>query len=186
MEDDVNEAYDEQVLLMDEDGRSLPCSIEQTFDVDGQRYLLLLPVDAPIEIFVWRQSDGDEVLMDVEEEDIDTLFPTARAVLAEQNLTLQHTAITLTAAGEIPEANDDDCLTLELDEWGTALDGATEDFQILATFFHQDEEYTICTPSDPLLICAHRNAWGQMEIVSPEEFQRIRTQLEDKLFDVLD
>ena len=47
-------------------------------------FLLLLPVDLPIEIFVW-QSDEDaeegdeEILVDVEDDDIDDLFPSARS-----------------------------------------------------------------------------------------------------------
>lgn len=189
MADDDNLHYDEPtVLLTDDQGLTLPCVVEQTFDLSQREYLLLLPVDAPIEIFVWRAEEGDEeeVLMDVEEDEIDAIFPTAKAVLAEQNLTLQRTAITLTAAGELPEAEEEDCLTLELDEWNTSEEGATEEFQILATFFYEDEEYTLCTPLDPLLIFANRTAQGNLEVVTPEEFQKIRASLEEKLFDMLE
>lgn len=189
MADDDNLQYDEPtVLLTDDQGLTLPCVVEQTFDLSDREYLLLLPVDAPIEVFVWRAEEGDEeeILMDVEDEEVAAIFATAKAVLAEQNLTLQRTAITLTAAGELPEPEDDDCLTLELDELSTDEEGSTEEFQILATFFYQDEEYTLCTPLDPLLIFARRDAAGKLEVVTPEEFQQIRATLEEKLFDMLE
>jgi Protein of unknown function (DUF3727)/Protein of unknown function (DUF1292) len=189
MADEDNLQYDEPtVLLTDDQGLTLPCVVEQTFDLGQKEYLLLLPVHAPIEIFVWRTEEGEEeeVLMDVEEDEIEPLFATAKAVLAEQNLTLQRTAITLTASGELPEAEEDDCLTLELDEWSEGEEGATEEFQILSTFFYEDEEYTLCTPLDPLLIFAHRTPKGSLEVVTPEEFQKIRATLEEKLFDMLE
>lgn len=186
---DDNQPFDESsVVLTDDLGRFLPCTVEQQFDLQQREYLLLLPIDTPIEIFAWRIDDasGEEVLVDVEDDEIDQLFPTARAVLAEHNLTLQRTAITLTAAGEFPEANEEDCLTLELDELDESGEAATEEFQTLATFYHNDEEYTICTPLNPLLIFARRNLQGSLEVVTPEEFQSIRSTLEEKLFDLLE
>ncbi|MBD2260431.1 DUF3727 domain-containing protein [Pseudanabaena sp. FACHB-2040] len=189
MADEDNLQHDEPtVLLTDDQGLTLPCVVEQTFDLGEREYLLLLPVNAPIEIFVWRADEGDEeeVLMDVEDHEVDAIFPTAKAVLGEQNLVLLRTAITLSAEGELPEPEEDDCLTLELDELSVGEEDATEEFQILATFFYEDEEYTLCTPLDPLLIFAHRNDKGDLEVVSPEEFQQIRSSLEEKLFDMLE
>ncbi|WP_346290407.1 DUF3727 domain-containing protein [Sphaerothrix gracilis] len=187
MADEANEMQEAEVILTDAAGRSLPCFIEQTIPVEDQEYLLLIPADAPIEIFMWQadpdSDDEDEVLVDIDEADIDALFPTARAVLAEQDLILQRTALTLTAAGELPEPNDEDCFTLEVDE---EPEPQTEEFQILTTFFHEDQEYTLCTPLEPLLFFAKENAKGEIELVSPEEFQQVRLQIEDKLFDVLD
>lgn len=185
---DENRGFEEPtVILTDATGQGLPCSIEQTFEIDDQEYLLLLPIDAPIEIFVWQgEGEDDEVLIDIDEAEIDQLFPTARAVLAEQNLTLQRSAITLTAAGELPEVNEDDCLTLEVEEVEEDEEAATEEFQILATFYHQDQEYTLCTPLNPLLIFARRTSNGQLEVVTPEEFQKIRAMLEEKLFDIFE
>ncbi|MEY3299100.1 MAG: hypothetical protein RLZZ597_2360 [Cyanobacteriota bacterium] len=106
MANDTQSFDDSAVVLTDDTGRFLPCQVEQRFNLNGREYLLLLPIDAPIEIFVWQEEDDEEVLMDIEEEDIEQLFPTAKAVLAEQNLVLQRTAITLTAAGELPDVED--------------------------------------------------------------------------------
>lgn len=179
------------IVLTDEAGRDLPCFIEQTLDVGGQEYLLLLPVDHPIEIFNWSvdsDAEADEVLMDVDDDDIDDLFPTAKAVLAELDLTLQHSAFTLTAIGELPEAEEEDCFTLEVSELEENGDDAAsaDEFQMLATFFHDNQKYALCTPLDPLLFFARREATGVITLLSPEEFQHLQPQLEEQLFDVLE
>ncbi|MGC1307693.1 MAG: DUF3727 domain-containing protein [Phormidesmis sp.] len=175
------------VTLTDEDGRSLQCYVEKTMVVEDTEFLLLLPVDLPIEIFVW-QSDEDnadeEVLVDVEDDDIEALFPSARAVLAELDLLLARSAHTLTAEGDLPEADEEDCFLLETG--GDDEEPITEEFQTLATFFHEGAQYTLCTPLDPLLFFARREPDGSVTLVEPEEFQKMRSQLEDKLFDVLD
>lgn len=178
------------VVLKDETGRSLTCYVERSMDIEGQDFVLLMPVDAPIEIFAWQADDEDdeaEVLVDVEETEIDQLFDTARAVLAEHDLTLQRTALTLTAAGDLPEAVEDELISLDI-EGSISENGKAEpeQFQILASFFHNDQEYMACTPLDPLLFFARLRATGEPELLSPEEFQELRSQLEDKLFDELD
>jgi len=178
------------VMLTGEDDRQLACYVEKSIDLNGSEFLLLLPVNLPIEIFVWEaddESDDDEaeVLVDIEEEDIDKLFPTARAVLAELDLILERSAHTLTAEGDLPEADEEDCFSLDISEEDDEH-SVTEEFQILANFFHEDAQYTLCTPLDPLLFFATRSAEGAVELVEPEDFQKMRSQLEDKLFDVLD
>ncbi|MBE9062743.1 DUF3727 domain-containing protein [cf. Phormidesmis sp. LEGE 11477] len=177
------------VSLSDEDGRQLACYVEKNIDVEGAEFLLLLPVNLPIEIFVWEPDEDDddeaaEILVDVEDEAIDELFPSARAVLAELDLILERSAYTLTAAGDLPEADEDDCFSLDISEDETHP--VTEEFQMLATFFHKDAQYTLCTPLEPLLFFAQRDSDGSIELVDPEDFQKMRSQLEDKLFDVLD
>ena len=179
------------VTLTDEDGRKLPCYVEKTLDVDGTDFLLLLPVDLPIEVFVWQAADEDEsadgdeeVLVDVEDEEIDALFPSARAVLAELDLILERSAHTLTAVGDLPEADEEDCFSLEISEEDS--EPMTEDFQMLANFFHNESQYTLCTPLEPLLFFATRAGDGSVELVDPDDFQKMRSQLEDKLFEVLD
>ncbi|MEM6423605.1 MAG: DUF3727 domain-containing protein [Cyanobacteria bacterium P01_H01_bin.119] len=175
------------IVLVDETGRSLPCSVEQTIEVANTRYLILMPLDIPIEIFMWQADDESdaEVLIDIEETDIEALLPSAKAVLSEQNMSLLHSALTLTATGEVPELTEENSFTLELSD-DDVSDLAAEEFQILATFFHEDNEYTVCTPVEPLLFFAQQSQNGITELLSPEEFQRIRTELEDKLFDALD
>jgi hypothetical protein len=176
------------ISLTDDTGRTLVCQVEQTFDIEGKQYVLLFPIDTPVELFSWANDESDETdsLIDVDETDIERLFPTAKAVLAEHDLTLQRSAITLTVSGDIPAPNEDDCFTLEMgdDEVDGEID--TEEFQTLATFFDDDIEYTVCTPVDPLLLFAEMSADGNARMISPEEFERLRGEIESTLFDVLE
>jgi len=169
MQDDA-----QTVSLIDEDGRSLLCYVERSLKVQGKEYALLLPVDAPIEIFAWAVDEDDEdeeMLMDIEEDELEEIFTTARAVLAEQDLILNRTALTLTASGELPEIEEDDIISLDIEE----SDGqpSLEQFQQLASFFYEEQEYVVCTPLDPLLFFARITAQGRPELLSPEEFQQL-------------
>lgn len=174
--------------LTDEEGRSLLCYVERSLTVEGVKYVLLLPVDSPIEIFAWAADEEDEeaeMLVDIDEDELEEVFSTARAVLAEQqDLLLNHTALTLTASGELPEAVDDDIITLDIE---TDSEPNYEQFQQLASFFHEEQEYVVCSPLDPLLFFAQLNDDGQPELVSIEdlqtlleleEFKELRAQLE--------
>lgn len=178
---------EDTISLTDEDGRSLVCYVEKSIEVDGREYLLLFPIDAPVQIFAWDDDaeDEDEALFDLEDDEVDEVFDTARAVLAEQNLTLNRSALTLTARGELPEANEDDVITLNLD-WDDQDEPSEESFQILAKFFHEEQEYIMCTPLDPLPIFAQMDGDEHLKLLEPEEYELVRSQLEDKLFDDLD
>lgn len=175
------------VTLTDEAGRSLNCYIEHSLEVEGSEYLLLLPIDSPVEIVVWDDEE-DEDLADAtlleDDEDIELVFSDAQAVLAEQNLTLKRTAYTLTVAGELPPVEEEDILTIEIEEEDVELE--PEQFQLLASFYHEEQEYGIYTPLDPLLFFAQRNKAGQPELLSPEEFKKVQPMLEELLFDELD
>jgi hypothetical protein len=177
------------VTLTDEVGRSLNCYIEHSVEVEGSEYLLLLPIDAPVEIVVWNEDeDEDQEEVDAtlleDDDEIDSIFEDAHAVLAEQNLTLKRTAFTLTVAGELPPVNEDEILTIEMEEDDVELE--PEQFQLLASFYHEEQEYGIYTPLDPLLFFAQRNKAGQPELLSPEEFKKVQPLLEELLFDELD
>ena len=175
------------VTLTDEVGRSLNCYIEHSLEVEGSEYLLLLPVDAPVEIVVWNEDEEDEEEGDatlLEDDEVDSIFSDAQAVLAEQNLTLKRTAFTLTVAGELPPVNEDEMLTIEMEEDDVELE--PEQFQLLASFYHEEQEYGIYTPLDPLLFFARRNKAGQPELLSPEEFKKVQPLLEELLFDELE
>jgi hypothetical protein len=177
----------ESITLTDAAGRSLNCYVEHSLEVEGSEYLLLLPVDSPVEIVVWDDEE-DEDLADAtlleDDEEIDLVFSDAQAVLAEQNLTLKRTAFTLTVAGELPSVNEDDILTIEIEEDDVELE--PEQFQLLASFYHEEQEYGIYTPLDPLLFFAQRNEAGEPELLSPEEFKKVQPLLEELLFDELD
>jgi hypothetical protein len=171
----------ESVILTDATGRSLTCYIEHSVEVEGVEYLLLLPVDSPIEIVAWNEEGEEEATLVEDDAEIDKIFADAQAVLSEQNLVLKRTAYALTAAGELPEVEEQDILTLEIDEEGTNLE--PEEFQFLASFYHEEQEYAVYTPLDPLLFFARMNESGKPELLSPEEFKKVQPLLEELLFD---
>lgn len=178
------------VILHDEAQRSLECYVESSMEMEGEEYVLLMPVETPVEIFTWipdeeGESEEDEILVDLEEEEIEAIFSTAKAVLAEHDLILKKNALTLTVSGNIPEAKEDDIITFDLSDEDPELE-EVEEFQLLATFYEKEQEYVIYTPRDPLLFFARMNKKGNPELLSPEEFKKLRPLLEEMLFDDLE
>jgi hypothetical protein len=172
----------ETVMLVDENGRSLPCYIERSFNIEDDTYLLLLPVDSPITIIAGdTQEENSEAIWLEDSEELETLFADARAVLAEQNLKLQDAAYTLTVAGEIPQPDEDDILTLEVESEEGEIE--SDDYQCLAEFYYEDQKYEIYTPLTPLLFFAQETIGGRLELLSPDELKQIQPFLEDLLFE---
>jgi hypothetical protein len=174
------------VTLTDEVGRSLTCNVEYSMNVEGQDYVLLLPVDSPVEIFTWHGDDSDEAAILVEDEtEIDKIFDTARVVLQEQNLSLQRTAVTLTVVGELPEFPDEDLVP----DTESEDESDFEELLWLTSFYHEEQEYAIYTPLDPFFILARMSDDGKPELLSPEEYQKLEPllpMLEDQFFDDLE
>lgn len=169
------------ITLSDETGKSLECYVEHSLEVDEQEYLLLLPVDSPVEIFAW-QTDGDseEAVLVEDDATIEKIFSTAQAVLSEQNLVLKNTAYALTAAGDLPAIEESDIFTLEIEDDEADLE--PEQLQLLASFYSDEQEYAIYTPLDPLLFFARISEQGKPELLSPEEFRQFQPLLEEHLF----
>ncbi len=159
------------VTVTDEFGRSLACYIEHSFELNHENYVLLLPVDAPVEIFAWAEDDDDEEPIAIEDPDeIDEIFETAKAVLEEQNLTLKRTAVTLTVSGELPELEDEpESPEDEAEEY--------EELQLLASFYHEEQEYAIYTPLDPFFILARLDENGEPQLLSDEELEKLEPML---------
>jgi hypothetical protein len=174
-------AHASSITLMDEKERSLECYIEHSLSVDGQEYFLLLPVDSPVEIFAWQGEDEEEEAILVEDDEIiEQIFTTAQAVLSEQNLVLKNTAYALTVSGELPPVEESELFTLEIEDEGEDLE--PEQLQLLASFYHDEQEYAIYTPLDPLLFFARISKSGKAELLSPEEFRQVQPLLEEHLF----
>jgi hypothetical protein len=165
-----DEQYEEETLtIVDESGRSLPCYIEQSIEIDNMTYLLLVPVDIPVVIMSINSDSEDELeaaMLD-DEEAIAEIFDNAKAVLGEQNLALHHTAYTLTAVGELPPIEEEQILTLDAD--GIDDDIEEEELQSLAHFYHDQQKYGIYTPLTPLLFFARYDAQNRLELVSPDQ-----------------
>lgn len=167
------------VWLKDDEGRSLFCYLEHSLEIEGQAYGLLQPVDAPVMIFAWPEDEDEEPYTIEEADELKDLLPTARAVLAEQNLTLLETAVTLTVEGDLPDIDEDD--EDEDDEYSHNGDGELDDneeFQLLAQFFHKDQEYGIYTPLEAFVFVV-RLEEGEPKLLSPEAFARLEPLLDE-------
>ncbi len=180
------EPYNEETVnLVDANGRNLLCYVEHSLESDGTVYLLLMPIDIPIVIISWDDEGEEETeaVMLEDDTEITAIFANAKAVLAERNLYIKHTAYTLTATGELPPIEEEQVLSLNLDEEDEEIE--SEELQFLASFYHSEQKYSVYTPLTPLLFFARYDGDGEIELVSPEEdgFQPI---LEELLFEDLD
>lgn len=123
------------------------------------------------------ENDEEETLVPLEEHEIDAVFDTARAILEEQNLTLKRTALTLTVAGELPDLDEDDILTVEVE-----TDEDIEEYQPLgSSFFCSTREYSVYTPLSPTLYVARLVPGQEPELLSPQDFQHLQPLLEQHL-----
>jgi len=173
MEEENLEMEMEMVTLTDDAGRTIACTIEHSLEVEGQEYVVLLPIDAPVEIVAWQEDGDDEEAIPVEDEDdIEVLFPIAKVVLEEQNLTLKRTAVILTVEGDLPDLPEDDDLEgLESDI------GEEEELQFLASFYYEEQEFGVYAPLEPFLILARMDDDNQPHLLSPEEFEKLEPML---------
>jgi Protein of unknown function (DUF3727)/Protein of unknown function (DUF1292) len=188
--DDEMDMNDEQldsetIILKDEAGRAIACSVERFLEVEEQEYALLVPLDAPVEIFAWQgENDDDEEAVPVSDEnEIDLLFPIAKAVLEEQNLTLKRTAVVLTVEGNLPDLSDDDDYAEVASDDG---DEELEELQYLASFYFEEREFAVYAPLDPCFILVRMNEQNEPQLLSPEELEKLEPMLEmieDELFD---
>jgi hypothetical protein len=184
-DDDLEEA--EIVTIWDDRGQSLDCYIENAYETDDLTYLLLIPVDTPVMILAWDEESEDEesdAFLIEDSEEIERVFADAKAVLAELDLQLKFTAHTLTASGELPPLEEDNVLSLEIDSEGQNP-SEPEELQFLASFFSEDQKYSIYTPLAPLLFLATADADGKVELVSPDD-EGLQPILEELLFDELE
>lgn len=182
MNDDNLDMEVETVTLTDEKtGRTLDCTIEQSIEIEGDEYVLLLPVDSPVEIFAWQGDEEDEEAVPIDDDsEIERLFSVAKAVLEEQNLTLKRSAVTLTVEGELPDFDEEE------EFLGDGSDEDQEELQLLTSFFHEDQEFSIYAPLDPFFILARMDDNDKPHLLSPEELERIEPMLpmiEEQLLD---
>ncbi|WP_041765599.1 DUF3727 domain-containing protein [[Leptolyngbya] sp. PCC 7376] len=158
----------EIVTLTDSTGRSLDCYVENEVASDGVDYVLLQPVDLPIVILAWDDDEEDAEIPETEmvedPEELAEIFLDAKAVLSERELTLKDTAYVMTISGEIPPLQEEDILSLEIeDDEESRLE--PEELQLLTDFYHLEQHYSIYTPIDPYLFFAHTTANDELEML---------------------
>ena len=185
-ENELEEA--DVITLWDEQGRSLDCYIENAYETDDLTYMLLVPVDTPVMILAWdeeSEEDESDAFLIEDSEEIERVFADAKAVLAELDLLLKSTAHTLTVSGELPPLEEDNVLSLEIDSDEPSSSSEPEELQFLASFFSEDQKYSIYSPLAPLLFLAAGDGEGKVELVSPDD-DGMGPILEELLFDELD
>jgi hypothetical protein len=172
------------VTVTDHFNRRLECRIlnETIISVEGQKYALVEPVDATIEIYSWQAAGEDEdYAVLVEGEIIANIFGTAQAVLSEKNLILKDTPYVLTVAGELPNKDESTIFNLEFDD----IDDEEEPERLMeiATFFHDEQEYAIYTPLETSLFLARITKMAEPKLIhsQTEEFIKIHSIIEDNL-----
>ncbi|MDX2272436.1 MAG: DUF3727 domain-containing protein [Cyanobacteriota bacterium] len=176
------------LVLRDEHNQTLKCEILKQVELEDMTYALITPVDHYVEILVWTESPSPE---DEEDEDFEGVLdepdpaelvdaqPTMQAVLAELNLQLQQSAFGLmTVQGELPDPQEEDILEI-------AKDGdEIEEYQLLTTFFHNDRQYGIFTPLDPLLLYAAQPEDAPPYLLTADHPDSLFEQLYDQLLDL--
>ncbi|AIE74202.1 MULTISPECIES: DUF3727 domain-containing protein [unclassified Synechocystis] len=179
----------DSITLYDEAGRALDCYVENSLEEEDAQYLLLMPVDIPVVIIAWEEDEDEnddvEAILLEDQEEISGIFADAKAVLAELDLSLKYTAYTLTVSGELPPIEDEDILTLEIEGNDPNGDIEEEELQFLASFYHEEERYSIYTPLAPLLFLAKAVSETQIELVHPDN-DELKHILEELLFEDAD
>ncbi|QUS59822.1 DUF3727 domain-containing protein [Synechocystis sp. PCC 7339] len=179
----------DSITLYDEAGRALDCYVENSLEEEEAQYLLLMPVDIPVVIIAWEDDDEEtedaEAILLEDQEEISRIFADAKAVLAELDLSLKYTAYTLTVSGELPPIEDEDILTLEIEGNDAAAEMEEEELQFLASFYHEEERYSIYTPLAPLLFLAKAVSETEIELVHPDN-DELKHILEELLFEDAD
>ncbi|BAQ64376.1 DUF3727 domain-containing protein [Geminocystis sp. NIES-3709] len=174
----------EIVTIYDEEGRSLSCYVENEIEYDGKAYVLLMPIDLAIVILTEEISDDDEeygetVMVD-DSDEVEAIFDDAKAVLGELNLYLKRTGFILTASGELPPLEENNIISLEIEEHASEIE--PEELQFLASFYSFEQKYNICTPLTPILFVGERKSFGKIEVFQAEE-EELSFILEELLFD---
>ncbi|AFZ47073.1 protein of unknown function DUF1292 [Cyanobacterium stanieri PCC 7202] len=166
--------YDDKeiVIIHDDQGQFLECYVENEINYQGNKYLLLTPVDNTIVILTDDMVDEDdsdysETVIVEDDDEIDAIFDDAKAVLGELNLSLKRTGITLTAGGDLPPEDDENIIRLELDDDDDGLE--VEELQFLASFYSLEQRYDICTPLAPILFIGEQNSSGKISLFNPEK-----------------
>lgn len=187
-ENGYSQEEEDIVSLIDRDGRELLCYVEEYIELEDDEYLVLLPVDASVDIFI-GDPEAEELSVVQEEATIKEIFGSAKAVLAEKNLKLKTTPFVLTVEGELPPVDEENLLTLEIqDEDANPMQPPIEpeELQLLANFRHEGKDYSIYTPLAPLVFFGRFNEEGKAELLSEEEYERVRPLLEEQLFNQME
>lgn len=122
--------------------------------------MLLCPADMPIQIL----KNTSEGWLDVSDEELESILPSAAYALAKIRLYLVHSGYCYTARGGFCYS-EEDIFDFHTDSKGDSL--PTEGVEI-AHFSLEQTHYMIYTPSDPLLFVAVKDQNGVLQIADDE------------------
>ncbi|WP_218079424.1 DUF3727 domain-containing protein [Anthocerotibacter panamensis] len=174
----------EILTLTDEMNRTLKCELLQEIPLKDKTYGLVLPQGTPVRIMAWTDGGDDDepTLEDLDDEEIAKILPTARAVLAEQDLKLLDSAFVLVVIGDVPEADEDsdEVYTISEDD-----EEEEEDYQLVREFFVEERHYAVFSPVDPLFLFVDLTE-APPRMLSPDETKELMPAFEDVLFENAD
>ncbi|EME29002.1 hypothetical protein Gasu2_13280 [Galdieria sulphuraria] len=159
--------------------RSLSCYVEHEFDHEGTTFVVLSPCSQPV-FFASYQRDqtGDWELTPLEDEEvIDRLFPSAFETLAEQEIFLNRSAVTLTIDGDLESLEKESEVEIE----------AEEDVRLVSTFMDglTENEYYIFANMDPFLILGKKSG-DNVILLGNGEFDKVAPIAERKMEETLE
>ena len=158
-------------MVRDQEGRNLLCFLEQLIRLEDCEYALLTPVDTPVSLFRLVESNYLELLTATTNNEL--ILSMAAATLQKHNLTLVHSAVTLTVSGELEEPD-----VKEFEREGK--DDEFETYELLVSFIVKGQEYGLCIPLSPFFVIA-RIENDCAILVGGEEYDGIQSRIEAKL-----
>ena len=162
----------------DDKGRKIECILEHTTSIDGVDYVLLTPNDTPVVLVRIGEGDGDDELIE-DLEGREDVLAAADVCLAEHDLTLVRSAVTLTVAGEpLPVEEEEDVEDIEIEDDTT---GETNLFELLIPFLHDGQEYGLYVPFDPFFVVARVTGDSEAVVVVDAELERVQPIIEAEL-----
>ncbi len=163
----------------DDKGRKIECFSEHIIPVNGVDYLLLTPIDTPVILVRIGDGDGDDELIE-DYESAEEILAAADVCLAEHELTLVRSAVTLTASGK-PLPVEDEEIEDDEDDDADLPEEETDLFELLIPFQHNGQEYGLYIPLDPFFIVARVTGDSEGVVVVGCEYERIQPILEAEL-----
>ncbi|RZC69668.1 hypothetical protein C5167_032878 [Papaver somniferum] len=159
-------ASSKRIATLVDSSNNLPleCVIRRVLrSSQDDEYMLLCPVDTPVQILKSTNIDGWSAVSD---EEVEKILPAAAYALAKIHMHLVISGFCYTARGGFCYS-EEDIIEFGTDN-GQDIDGLpTEGVEI--TCFHQDGvHYMIYTPSDPLLFVAVKGNNGQLQIADDD------------------
>ncbi|MEM6447082.1 MAG: DUF3727 domain-containing protein [Cyanobacteria bacterium J06642_2] len=174
--------------LRDDRQQTLVCEILKEVSLDGLTYALVMPMWPSVQILGWEEdtagsaddsvADADGSLVEPDSEEVTAVLPVAQAMLEELNLKLNLSAFTMTVEGNLPKPQEDDVVEIVNEA------GDVDEFQLLATFFHQSRQYGLFSPRDPLLFFAVVPRNGEPHVLPPDTPDDLLARLQDRLLDL--